>query len=99
MIDKIFKTIKKYWYMFVVLGLTGLVIVVSFVENAKVAGLTNMIKKLADGYKAEKKVKQIELKKEQQIKKVLEDKQKTIDTLKDKTTQELADKMKEEFKL
>lgn len=51
MIDKIFKTIKKYWYMFVVLGLTGLVIVVSFVENAKVAGLTNMIKKLADGYK------------------------------------------------
>lgn len=51
MIDKIFKTIKKYWYMFVVLGLTGLVIVVSFVENAKVAGLANMIKKLADGYK------------------------------------------------
>lgn len=51
MIDKIFKTIKKYWYMFVILGLTGLVIAVSFVENAKVAGLTNMIKKLADGYK------------------------------------------------
>ena len=49
--------------------------------------------------RAEKKAKQIELKKEQQIKKALEDKQKTIDALKDKTTQELADKMKEEFKL
>jgi len=51
MVDKILKTIKKYWYMFAIFGLTGIVIVVNFVENAKVAGLTNMIKKLADGYK------------------------------------------------
>lgn len=51
MIDKMLKTIKKYWYMFAIFGLTGIVIAVSFVENAKVAGLTNMIKKLADSYK------------------------------------------------
>ena len=37
--------------MFAIFGLTGVVIAVSFVENAKVAGLTNMIKKLADSYK------------------------------------------------
>ena len=51
MIDKMLKTIKKYWYMFAIFRLTGIVIAVSFVENAKVAGLTNMIKKLADSYK------------------------------------------------
>lgn len=51
MVDNIMKKIKKYWYMVLIFLLTALVIVVSFIENAKVAGLTNVIKKIADSYR------------------------------------------------
>lgn len=50
-LNSLFETFKKYWYMFIILGLTVLVISVSFVENSKLAGLVRTMKEVIQGYK------------------------------------------------
>ena len=45
------ETFKKFWYLFAMLGLTILVIVVGFVDNSKMAGVTNAIKDIIASYK------------------------------------------------
>jgi|688.fasta_scaffold1027371_2 Sec-independent protein translocase protein TatA len=48
---KVFKILEKYWYLFVILCLTLLVIGVSFVENTKIAQLVRTLKHTATNYK------------------------------------------------
>jgi cell shape-determining protein MreC len=50
-LNLLFETFKKYWYMFIILGLTVLVISVSFVENTKIAQLVRTLKDTAENYK------------------------------------------------
>lgn len=50
-LNSILEAIKKYWYMLVILGLTVLVISVSFVENTKIAQLVRTLKDTAENYK------------------------------------------------
>lgn len=50
-LNSMLEAIKKYWYMFVILGLTVLVISVSFVENTKIAQLVRTLKDTAENYK------------------------------------------------
>lgn len=46
-----FKTIEKYWYLFAIFTLTALVLVVSFLENSKLATLLRTLKDTAQNYK------------------------------------------------
>jgi biopolymer transport protein ExbB/TolQ len=88
---KILNTIQKYWYLFVILCLTGLVIGVGFVENTKIAQLVRTLKDTAENYK--KQVKTIDkladkkAKKDKQIAKNYEEKAKQIQ---EKREQDLA---------
>lgn len=50
-LNSILETFKKFWYLFVMLGLTILVIVVGFIDNSKMAGVTNAIKDIIASYK------------------------------------------------
>jgi hypothetical protein len=50
-LNSVLETLKKFWYFFVILALTGLVLFVSFVENAKIQSLTNLIKTTSENYK------------------------------------------------
>jgi F0F1-type ATP synthase membrane subunit b/b' len=50
-LNSLFETFKKYWYMFVILSLTVLVISVSFIENTKIAQLVRTLKDTAGNYK------------------------------------------------
>ena len=81
-LETVFETIKKYWYLFVILALTVMVISVSFVENSKLASLVRVLKDTAQNYRkrvdtidnlAEKKTK-----KDKQVAKTYEEKAKEI---------------------
>lgn len=50
-LNSILETVKKYWYLLLILALTGLVLVVGFIENSKMAGVTNAIKDIISSYK------------------------------------------------
>lgn len=50
-INSVLETIKKYWYLLLILALTSLVLVVGFIENSKLAGMTNTIKDIIASYK------------------------------------------------
>jgi F0F1-type ATP synthase membrane subunit b/b' len=90
MLDKILKTIKKYWYMFAILALTIFVLFVSFAENAKVAGLTNMIKKVTDGYKKQfDKIEELNDKKTEKDKKTITEAEKNAEEIEAKKQQEI----------
>jgi long-subunit acyl-CoA synthetase (AMP-forming) len=65
--------IKKYWYLFLILLLTGLVLVVGFVENSKMAGLVNAVKDIIENYKKQvKTVDKLASKKSSKDKKVIQ---------------------------
>jgi len=112
MVNKILETCKKYWYMFAIFALTGVVLLVSFVENSKVAGLSNVIKKIADGYikqfdKLEtlndaktKKDKKVIKKAEKKIEAIEKDKEEKIQKVleeKEKVVEKLKDSSTEEL--
>lgn len=79
---KILDTIQKYWYLFVILCLTVLVIGISFVENTKIAQLVRILKDTAENYK--KQVKTIDkladkkANKDKEVTKTYEEKAKEI---------------------
>lgn len=50
-LNSVLETIKKYWYILAITALTVLVLVVSFVENSKLAGLVRVLKNTAENYK------------------------------------------------
>jgi len=54
-LNSLLETLKKFWYFFVILALTVLVLVVGFVENSKMTGLTNSIKDIIGNYKKQVK--------------------------------------------
>jgi cell shape-determining protein MreC len=87
-LNSIFEAIKKYWYMFVILGLTVLVISVSFVENTKIAQLVRTLKDTAENYK--KRVDTIDdladdkIKKDKQVIKTYEERAKEIQEKREK---------------
>ena len=54
-LNSLLETLKKFWYFFAILALTALVLVVGFVENSKLAGLTNSIKDIITSYKKQVK--------------------------------------------
>lgn len=81
-LEKVFETIKKYWYLLVILALTVMVILVSFVENSKLASLVRVLKDTAQNYR--KRVDTIDnlsdkkTKKDKQVTKTYEEKAKEI---------------------
>lgn len=50
-LNSLLETLKKFWYFLAILALTGLVLFVGFVENAKIQTLTNLIKTTSENYK------------------------------------------------
>jgi hypothetical protein len=54
-LNSLLETLKKFWYFFVILALTVLVLVVGFIENSKMAGLANSIKDIIVSYKKQVK--------------------------------------------
>jgi DNA-binding ferritin-like protein len=54
-LNSLLETLKKFWYFFVILALTALVLVVGFIENSKMTGLTNSIKDIIGNYKKQVK--------------------------------------------
>lgn len=81
-LNSIFETIKKYWYLLVIVALTAMVIGVSFIENSKLASLVRVLKDTAQNYRkrvdtidnlAEKKTK-----KDKKVTKTYEEKVKQI---------------------
>ena len=54
-LNSVLETLKKFWYFFVILGLTVLVIAVGFIENSKLAGLVNTMKDVIQNYKKQVK--------------------------------------------
>jgi Sec-independent protein translocase protein TatA len=50
-LNSVFETIKKYWYLFAIGLLTAIVIIVSFVENSKLANLVRLLKHTAEDYR------------------------------------------------
>lgn len=81
-LNSIFETVKKYWYLLVILALTVMVIGVSFVENSKLASLVRVLKDTAQNYR--KRVDTIDnlsekkTKKDKQVTKTYEQKAKEI---------------------
>lgn len=81
-LESVFETIKKYWYLFVILALTVMVISVSFVENSKLASLVRVLKDTAQNYR--KRVDTIDnlvdkkTKRDKQVTKTYEEKAKEI---------------------
>ena len=51
LLNTILETAKKYWYIAIILVLTLAVVVVSFSDKAKLAGLAKTIKLVADNYR------------------------------------------------
>ena len=98
-INSALETIKKFWYMFAIVALTGVVLLVGFLENSKVAGISALVRSLADSYRkqinAVEKLSDKKETKDKQAKKVLDDK---IDKIEDKKEKDLkkveADKIK-----
>ena len=45
------ETIKKYWYLLIIFVLTILVLMVTFLENSKMAGVVNVVKNIVATYK------------------------------------------------
>mgnify|MGYP003352402967 FL=1 len=54
-LNSLLETLKKFWYFFAILALTALVLVVGFIENSKLAGLTYSIKDIITSYKKQVK--------------------------------------------
>jgi preprotein translocase subunit SecF len=54
-LNSVLESLKKFWYFFVILALTILVLFVGFVENSKMAGLVNAIKDIIGNYKKQVK--------------------------------------------
>ena len=80
-LNSLLETLKKFWYFFVILALTVLALVVGFIENSKMAGLTNSIKDIIGSYK--KQVKTID---KLADKKSIKDKE-TVQTYEDREKQ------------
>lgn len=55
-LNSVLQTIKKYWYLLVIFCLTAMVLVVGFIENSKLAGVTNVIKDIIASYKKQVKI-------------------------------------------
>lgn len=103
----ILENLKKYWYLFVIFGLTGLVLLASFMGEARAAQLVKTLKDSAENYK--KRVDLIENLSEQKSDKdkkalkVYEENNKEIEEKKkkqvkkvNKTKLKLVEKLKEE---
>jgi hypothetical protein len=86
-LNSILETFKKYWYLLAILSLTGLVLIVGFIENSKMAGVTNAIKDIIASYK--KQVKTVDKladkrsKKDKQLEKVREEREREIQEKRD----------------
>jgi ABC-type amino acid transport substrate-binding protein len=98
-INSALETIKKFWYMFAIVALTGVVLLVGFLENSKVAGISKFVRSLADSYRKQMNaVENLSDKKEikdKQAKKNLDDKIKKIDDKKEKDLKKIEeDKIK-----
>jgi DNA anti-recombination protein RmuC len=99
MIDKIMLTIKKYWYMFAILVLTGVVIAVSFVENSKVAGIAGMLKNLTDGHKKQfDKLDKLAEQKGEKDKKVIKTSEAKLKEIENKKEEQMAKVLEEKQK-
>jgi len=111
-LNSVFETIKKYWYLLVILALTVMVIGVSFVENSKLASLVRVLKDTAENYrkrvdtidnlsekktKKDKKVAKNYEEKVQQIKEKRDSELAKVNTTKIKVVEELKDKTAEEL--
>jgi cell division protein FtsX len=111
-LNSILETIKKYWYILLITALTVVVIVVSFVENSKLAGLVRTLKQTADSYKKQvdviDKLADKKAKKDKQATKTYEEAVKQIQEKRDadlakvnakkiEVVQELKDKSAEEL--
>jgi hypothetical protein len=98
-INSALETIKKFWYMFAIVALTGVVLLVGFLENSKVAGISSLVRKLADSYRKQiNTVEELSDKKDikdKQAKKVLDTKINKIEDKKEKDLKKVeADKIK-----
>jgi long-subunit acyl-CoA synthetase (AMP-forming) len=83
--------IKKYWYLFLILLLTGLVLVVGFVENSKMAGLVNVVKDIIENYKKQvKTVDKLASKKSSKDKKVVQTYEERAKQIQEKRDSDLA---------
>jgi hypothetical protein len=86
-LNSVLETIKKYWYLLAILSLTGLVLIVGFIENSKMAGVTNAIKNIIASYK--KQVKTVDKladkrsRKDKQLEKAREEREKEIQQQRD----------------
>jgi len=86
-LNSVLETIKKYWYLLAILSLTALVLIVGFIENSKMAGVTDAIKDIIASYK--KQVKTVDKladkrsKKDKQVEKLREEREKEIQEKRD----------------
>ena len=86
-LNSVLETIKKYWYLLAILSLTVLVLIVGFIENSKMAGVTDAIKDIIASYK--KQVKTVDKladkrsKKDKQVEKLREEREKEIQEKRD----------------
>ena len=111
-LNSLLETLKKFWYFFAILALTVLVLVVGFIENSKLAGLTNSIKDIIASYKKQvKTIDKLSDKKAASDKETVQtyiDREKEIQTQRDaelakvnarkiKVTEELKDKPADEL--
>ena len=81
-LNSVLETIKKYWYILAIAALTLLVLIVSFLENSKLAGLVRLLNNTSDNYKKQvetiDKLADKKSKKDKQATKSYEDKAKEI---------------------
>lgn len=90
-LNSVLKTLKEFWYFFVILFLTIVIVAVGFIENSKLSGLTSSLKSLVDGYK--KQVKTVD----KLADKRSEDDKKTREKY-DNNTKKIEEKKQEELK-
>jgi len=85
------ETFKKFWYIFAIIGLTILVVVVGFIDNSKMAGVTNTIKDIIVGYKDQvKTIDKLANKKSAKDKQVVQTHEERAKELQDKRDADLA---------
>lgn len=90
-LNSLLETLKKFWYFIVILFLTGLVLFVSFVENAKIQTLTNLIKTTSDNYKKQfDAMQELNNKRLEEDKKIIETYEERIQQIEKKRTADLA---------
>lgn len=79
------ETIKKYWYLLVIFVLTIMVLMVTFLENSKMAGVVNVVKDMITNYKKQiKTIDKLADKKANKDKKVLQTYEETAKQIQEK---------------